>query len=118
MTENVIDRTRRIEIYDPSDYEGPDPMKVNGIGVVYGPERTEYYLVEVDQPLKINGYDVAQLLLRPRYFEDKISRVENDACTIGILLVKPEITLEADLEFDIDNTVRWGAGKITPCKLK
>lgn len=111
-------KSHRIEIYDPSDYDGPDPIRVNGKGIVYGPERTEYYLVEPETPLQINKHQVAQILLRPRYFEDKITRVENDACTVGIFCVAPGICLNPEDQVDMSMLEKWGAGKITPCKIK
>ena len=112
------DKFHRIEVYDPSDYTGPDPMRVHGLGIVHGPERMEYYLVKPDAPLDLDGCQIEQILLRPRYFQDKIARVENDACTVSIYCVKADCSLSPEDHFELSSVERWGAGKITPCRLK
>ena len=107
-----------IEIYEPAEYEGPNPMRVSGVGVVYGPDKSEYYLLEVVSPFDHTGDSVNQVLVQPRYFGDKIDRAINDICTVGIIRVKPDVILSSDSDFELSSSFYWGCGKICPIKAK
>lgn len=110
-------KTHVIEIYDPNDYAGPNPIKVSGLGVIRGPDKTEYYLLQLRNPVEYNGDMVEQLIVQPRYFGDKILRVINDACTVGIMRVKANKVLQPEVMFEHGSCAFWGAGKISPSKI-
>lgn len=109
-------KTHIIEIYDPNDYSGPNPIKVNGLGVIRGLDKTEYYLLSVKNPFDYRGSIVNQLIVQPRYFGDKIMRVVNDACTVGIMRVNPDLMLSPENAMSMDCYSFWGAGKIVPSR--
>lgn len=106
-----------IEIYDPSDYVGPNPIKVSGLGVVRGPDKAEYYLLSVRNPFDYKGAKVTQLIVQPRYFGDKIARVVNDACTVGIMRVMSDFELSPEADLAVSSCAFWGAGKIVPARV-
>lgn len=110
-------KTHMIEVYDPSDYVGPNPIKVSGLGVVRGPDKSEYYLLSVRSPFDYKGSMVTQLVVQPRYYGDKIARVVNDACTVGIMRVTAEEELSPEVDLAASSCFFWGAGKITPTRI-
>ncbi len=75
-----------LEIYEPYDYHGANPLMVSGVMVLAGPMRDKYYLVEPDQPLIIEQLQLSQLLVQPRYNGDKIDRAVSSTCTVNISL--------------------------------
>ena len=43
-----------LEIYEPYDYQGINPLNVAGIAVLAGPMRDNYYLVKLENPFCID----------------------------------------------------------------
>ncbi len=102
-----------LEVYEPYEYEGPNPIRVCGSCVLKGPNGTNYYLLDVDTPVHTADADVAQILVTPRYNGDCISRAEESMCTVNICVVKAGVTLEAESGLQFDDIKHWGVGKIT-----
>ena len=103
-----------LEVYEPYSYEGPNPMRVLGSGVLRGPNGASYYLLTLDGTLELDQAAVAQLLVLPRYNGDKIERAEQSCCTVNIARVKPGVTLNPGDAFAYADVSHWGVGKITP----
>ena len=103
-----------LEIYEPYEYDGPNPLPVSGVAVLRGPNGAAYYLVTLREPIELNDSAVEQLLVLPRYNGDKIQRAEESACTVNIERVLPGARLGADAQVAYDCIAHWGVGKITP----
>lgn len=103
-----------LEIYEPYEYEGPNPMRVLGAGVLRGPNGASYYLLGVNGGLQLNDDLVEQLLVLPRYNGDKIERAEQSCCTVNIVRVRPGVRLSPGTPFAYSDVAHWGVGKITP----
>jgi hypothetical protein len=103
-----------LEVYEPYDYRGDNPLSVAGIAVITGPMRDNYYLVELDHPFVIDNHSVTQLLVQPRYNGDDIDRAVSSTCTVNIARVigKPDLIHMDRVGFD--HFARWGVGKISP----
>jgi hypothetical protein len=103
-----------LEVYEPYDYTGDNPLGVSGLAIIAGPLRDNYYLVELDHPFIIDDDNVTQLLVQPRYSDDEIDRAVSSTCTVNIARV---ITGHDPLHLDklaFDDFARWGVGKIHP----
>lgn len=111
-------KTHVIEIYEPDGYRGPNPLRVIGVGVIAGPDKSEYYLLQLESPFDHQGEPVSQLLVQPRYFGDKIDRAVNEICTVGIIRVRAGVVLDSDSSLDLASSFYWGCGKICPIKLR
>lgn len=103
-----------LEIYEPYDYHGANPLMVSGVMVLAGPMRDKYYLVELDQPLIIEQLQLSQLLVQPRYNGDKIDRAVSSTCTVNICRVISSTDLSQLDKLTFDDFERWGVGKICP----
>jgi hypothetical protein len=103
-----------LEIYEPYDYHGDNPLSVSGIAIVAGPMRDNYYLVRLEHPFVIDQQDVTQLLVQPRYNGDNIDRAVASTCTVNIARVIGDSDLSTVKKLSFDNFQRWGVGKITP----
>ncbi len=103
-----------LEIYEPYDYHGDNPLSVSGIAVVAGPMRDHYYLVRLEHPFLIEQQDVIQLLVQPRYNEDTIERAVGSTCTVNIARVVSKADLSQVAKLSFDDFQRWGVGKISP----
>lgn len=103
-----------LEVYEPYSYEGPNPMRVLGNGVLRGPNGASYYLLNLDGTLELDESSVIQLLVLPRYNGDKIERAEQSCCTVNIARVRPGVTLSPGAPFTYTDVSHWGVGKITP----
>ena len=102
-----------LEIYEPYDYQGSNPLNVEGIAVLAGPMRDNYYLVRPLEPFCIDrNINVKQLLIQPRYNGDKIDRAVSGACTVNIAYVIPDAQLGDGARVNFDDFARWGVGKI------
>lgn len=110
MSEN----SHLLEIYDTEDYEGPNPLHVVGIGVVNGPERSQYYLIKPLEEIKIQGKLVTQLAVRPHYDGDSIDNAVESMCTVGIALTNPETDYTEKKTFGFLDFIFWKVGKINP----
>lgn len=113
MTNNKHNNKHCIEIYEPSDYDGPMPLCATAIDIIAGPDRSEGYLLDLAEPMLVNGEVSNQIVVRPRH-DDPIKRVVGSACTVVIYCVKSGIELGAGSEYKYTDVVNWGIGKIRP----
>lgn len=102
-----------LEVYEPYEYEGPNPISVSGLGILRGPNGAFYYIVSVTSALHVDSSLVEQLLVLPRYGEDKIQRAEQSTCTVNIATVRPGVRLEHMGPLNYTDICHWGVGKIT-----
>ncbi len=103
-----------LEVYEPYDYQGDNPLSVAGVAVIAGPMRETYYLVQIEHPFAIDDAQVTQLLVQPRYNGDNIDRAVSSTCTVNIARVIGDADLMNMDSVSFDNFTRWGVGKITP----
>jgi len=103
-----------LEVYEPYDYRGDNPLSVAGIAVVAGPMRDNYYLVQLDHPFLIEHSSIRQLLVQPRYNEDEIDRAVSSTCTVTIARVIGDANLVTMDRISFSDFERWGVGKISP----
>ena len=103
-----------LEVYEPYEYAGPNPVHVLGSGVLRGPNGASYYLLNVEGVLELDEMSVVQLLVLPRYNGDKIERAKQSCCTVNIARVRPDIKLGPGDPFAYTDVTHWGVGKIVP----
>lgn len=103
-----------LEVYEPYDYHGDNPLSVSGVAVIAGPMRDNYYLLELEHPFSIDHRDVRQLLVQPRYNGDQIDRAVSSTCTVNIARVLGTEDLSHTEKVTFDDFERWGVGKISP----
>ncbi len=108
------DQQHFIEIYEPYEYDGPNPLEVSGVAVLKGPTRSNYYLLELSSPVEYDHERVEQLLVAPRYNGDKIDRAVCSTCTVNIARVPPDTHLDDSTSLTFESILRWGVGKISP----
>ena len=102
-----------LEIYDPEDtYQGPNPLHVTGAGLVRGPECSQYYILELEEPQRIDGHDVRQLAVRPHYDGDPIENPIEGTCTVGIAYNKPGAAYQPGEQYGFRDFCFWSVGKI------
>jgi hypothetical protein len=104
-----------LEVYEPYEYKGPNPLTVEGIAVLHGPSREDYYLLTLDKPFDFEQEKIKQVLVVPRYNGDKIDRAVSSTCTVNIARVPPGISLNDKTDLTFEDFLRWGVGKISPC---
>jgi hypothetical protein len=102
-----------LEVYEPYDYHGVNPMHVAGLSVLAGPMRDNYYLVRLEHPLLVGGDNVEHLLVQPRYNGDKIDRAVTSTCTVNIARVHNGADPESTVQLAFSDFERWGVGKIS-----
>ncbi len=102
-----------IEIYEPYEYSGPNPLTVNGVAVLQDPVHHDHYLLDLVSPLKVGKQKIEQLLVAPRYSGDKIDRAMSSTCTVSIACVPAGVHLNPEDLLSFDNLLRWGVGKIS-----
>ena len=103
-----------LEIYEPYDYHGDNPLMVSGVTVLAGPMRDNYYLLQLDTPFVVEQKQFNQLLVQPRYNGDKIDRAVSSTCTVNISRVVRGTDLSQLDKISFDDFERWGVGKICP----
>lgn len=103
-----------LEIYEPDGYAGPNPLRVTGVGLVRGPERTQYYLLELADPVQDHQVTIGQLAIRPHYDGDPISHAVESVCTVGIALARPGQVFQAGQSYGFADFCFWKVGKIHP----
>ena len=106
-------QNHNLEIYEPYEYDGPNPLCAEGIGLLSGPGGTRYYLLNLPDPVQFEHESVQQLLVQCRYSGDKIERPTSTMCTVNISRVRPGISLQLNGSFNFADVIRWGVGKIT-----
>lgn len=103
-----------LEVYEPYEYQGQNPLILRGIAILPGPMRQNYYLLRLDTPFVFEQEKVKLLLISPRYNGDKIDQALSSACTVNIARVPPDTDLEKKGSVDFEDLHRWGVGKISP----
>ncbi|RMG31244.1 MAG: hypothetical protein D6721_01900 [Gammaproteobacteria bacterium] len=108
-------RQHRLEIYEPYDYDGPNPLPVLGKGLIRGANGIFYYLLEREDgaAIPLGDRQVRQLLVLPRYAGDPPSTMQENSCTVNIELVHDDVTLQPGMPFSYNDVEHWGVGKIT-----
>lgn len=104
-----------LEIYEPYEYAGQNPLNVEGIAVLAGPSRENYYLLKVVTPFSVDQELVEHVLILPRYNGDKIDRAVTSSCTVNIARIPAGIDITDKASITFDDFLRWGVGKISPC---
>ena len=113
--DSVMRQQHVLEIYEPYEYAGPNPLNVEGVAVLPGPSRENYYLLQLANPLQFEQELVEQMLVVPRYNGDKIDRAVSSACTVNIARVPTGASLDGKTRVTFEDFLRWGVGKISPC---
>ena len=109
----MAQQQHNLEIYEPYDYQGDNPIHAAGISVLAGPMRDEYYLVKVEHPFQIDRAEVKLLLIQPHYNGDKIDRAVGSTCTVNISRVVNTPNTDPGERLSFEDFERWGVGKIT-----
>jgi len=102
-----------LEVYEPYEYEGQNPLTVEGVTVLAGPMRDNYYLLRLDTPIEYDHEMIELLLVLPHYNGDKIDRAVNSTCTVNISRVPNDSDLASKDSVSFDDFQRWGVGKIS-----
>ncbi|MFN2308912.1 MAG: hypothetical protein ABR553_04105 [Gammaproteobacteria bacterium] len=110
----MSDHKHLLEVYEPYEYTGPNPVHVLGNGVLRGPNGAAYYLLKIEGVMELDQRSVMQLLVLPRYNGDKIECAEQSCCTVNIARVRPGVTLTPGESFAYSDIAHWGVGKIVP----
>ena len=119
----TIMATHRLSIADPMFFEGPDGANTvfaNGVGVIKGSPAyqvpLESYLLSVVHPFVVDGDDVHQLIVTPRFVGDELHHIIHGASGVNIARVKPGIALNAGDTYDGSEAIGWGVGMIHPAR--
>lgn len=102
-----------LEIYEPYDYQGNNPLHAAGVSVLPGPMRDHYYLLRVEPPFQLGADQVELLLIQPRYNGDKIDRAVSSTCTVNIARVTRFSENDEVERVSFEDFERWGVGKIS-----
>lgn len=102
-----------LEVYEPYEYTGKNPLLMEGVAVLPGPGRENYYLLRLDVPLDCAKDKIEQLLVSPHYMGDKIDRAVSSTCTVNIARVPASVELDDKGRLRFDDLHRWGVGKIS-----
>lgn len=101
-----------LEVYDADDFTGPNPLRLTGLGTVWGPEGVKYYILEMPEPLIVDDRSITQLAVRPNYDSDSIDCPINSTCTVGIAFSRPgEVFTPGEL-YGFKDFCFWHVGKI------
>ncbi|MFQ5642959.1 MAG: hypothetical protein ACE5FQ_04580 [Thiogranum sp.] len=102
-----------LEVYEPYEYEGQNPLTVAGVSVLKGPMRDNYYLLRLDTPVEYDHEMIELLLVLPHYTGDKIDRAVNSTCTVSISRVPTDSDIATRSSVSFEDFQRWGVGKIS-----
>ena len=103
-----------LEIYEPYDYTGENPVTAEGIAVIPGPMREQCYLLQISSPFEFECETVKQFIIVPHYNGDLIDRAVSSTCTVNIARVPCGVDLSDKLILTFNDFLRWGVGKIRP----
>ena len=53
----------RIEVYEPFEYDGPNPLIVAGRGLLVTPDKKDAYLLDLHTPIQFEGENYNQIIL-------------------------------------------------------
>lgn len=104
-----------LEIYEPYEYAGENPVAAEGIAVIPGPMRDHYYLLQISSPFRFECETVEQFIVMPHYNGDLIDRAVSSTCTVNIARVPCGVDLSDKLILTFSDFLRWGVGKISLC---
>ena len=102
-----------LEICEPYEYTGQNPVTAEGIAVIPGPSREHYYLLQISSPFEYEHETVEQFVIMPHYNGDKIDRAVSSTCTVNIARVPSGTDLSDKSRLAFDDFLRWGVGKIS-----
>ncbi len=102
-----------LEVYEPYEYKGQNPLTVEGVTVLKGPMRDNYYLLRLDTPVEFDHEMIELLLVLPHYTEDKIERALTSTCTVNIARVSADSDIADKTDVSFEDFQRWGVGKIS-----
>jgi len=102
-----------LEIYEPYEYTGQNPVAAEGIAVIPGPMREHYYLLQIFRPLEFERETIKQFIVMPHYNGDKIDRAVSSTCTVNIARVPSDADLSDKAMLAFCDFLRWGVGKIS-----
>jgi len=102
-----------LEVYEPYEYKGQNPLAVEGVTVLKGPMRDHYYLLRLDTPVEYDHEVIELLLVFSHYTGDKIDRAINSTCTVNIARVPSDSELADKTSVGFEDFQRWGVGKIS-----
>jgi len=110
---NSMTQQHVLEIYEPYEYTGQNPVTAEGVAVIPGPARERYYLLQISNPFEFEHETVAQFVVMPHYNGDKIDRAVSSTCTVNIARVPAGVDLSDKARLNFDDFLRWGVGKIS-----
>lgn len=105
-------QTHSIEVYEPYDYDGDNPLPVEALGIVRGPGNSQYYLIRTTS--KNGQHQANTLVIAPRYEGDLISQVVTSQCTVSVSRLQNGTQLQPGDTLTFADIVYWGVGKIMP----
>jgi len=105
------DLSHRIEVYEPYEYEGPNPLLLSSQGLLITPDRKDAVLMSSNESIRVEGEDYNLIVLRPKFL-DPIARVTESHCTVIISLVRPQSIVEVGGQYQYTDVMNWGVGKI------
>lgn len=103
--------SHRIEVYEPFEYSGPNPLLLSSIGTLKTPDNKDAHLFSCTNTIVIEGVAYNQLVVRPKFL-DPIERVTESNCTVMIFLVRPDHVIEVGGDYCYADVLNWGVGKI------
>jgi len=103
-----------LEIYDAEDYVGPNPVRVTGMGIINGPENSQYFVIEPDHEIVTSKRTTNQLAVRAHYDGDPISHVTDSVATVGIALLSADSEIDSEHTYNFNDLKFWKVGKISP----
>jgi len=102
-----------LEVYEPYEYKGQNPLTVAGVTVLKGPMRDNYYLLRLNTPVEYDHEWIELLLVLPHYTADKIDRAVTSTCTVNIAVVPADSDIVDKTSVGFEDFQRWGVGKIS-----
>lgn len=109
----MVNQQHVLEVYEPYEYKGQNPLSVAGVTVLKGPMRDNYYLLRLDTPVEYEHELIELLLVLPHYTGDKIDRAVTSTCTVNIARVPADSDIADKTSVSFEDFQRWGVGKIS-----
>lgn len=101
-----------VRVSEPWEYEGPNPIRALGSGIVRANGSREYYLLDVLSPFEVDRETVAQLVVSPRNAGISLMDIVEGEGTVGIARVKAGAVLVPGERFSFDQTDYIAIGDI------
>lgn len=101
----------RIEIFEPEDYVGPNPLYATGMRLLDSPDHKRAYLLELTEPINLDEGSIEHIIIRPRH-SDPIERARDSVCTVVIACVRPDYE-PGEVAYTYPGIINWGIGKIS-----